>query len=135
MVLLPTLQSFSQNIDSVWVEVINGDTLVVMTPSKARFLASNLIDKDSCIDKNSYLEEKIKNQENIIKGDKKQITSLNKDINLVENQLKKEVEKGNIVKEQLSLEKETSKKFKLQKHTWGFAGILIGLVTGVILSL
>lgn len=138
MALWLTLPTFSQTTDTVWVEVIHGDTLLVMTPEKGREIAADLITGDSCCAKVQYLEKRIDNYLVIIQGDSIALNSLELDLEKAIEQQEKLREQKGVIKERLEISESEKKRFRRQRFMWGLSsgmgGVLIGIVTGAILT-
>ena len=137
-VLWLTSLTFSQTTDTVWVEILHGDTVLVMTPEKGREIAADLIAGDSCCVKVQYLEKKIDNYLVIIQGDSIALSNLELDLEKAIEQQEKLGEQKDIVEERLEISESEKKRFRRQRFMWGASGgafgVLIGIVTGIILT-
>lgn len=136
--LLLTSQCFSQTTDTVWVEVRNGDTIVVMSPNKARDLASDLIKGDSCCARVQYLEDKIVIYQNIIEGDSNHIINLESDLLNCDSQNQIQEQQQSVLRKRLDISIENEKRYKRQRWIIGGStlagGVLIGIIVGVLVK-
>lgn len=132
LVMLLPLQVFSQaDKDSVWVEIRDKDTLLVMTLEKGESISSELIEKDSCIAANKYLETKVTHLEREINLDLLEITNLNQSLDYSNTQIIILKENDSLRIEQIKIIEDQFKKERRKKILWGTLGTLGGLGVGI----
>lgn len=103
-----------------------------MTPLKAREIANDLIEGDSCCDKSAYLEDKVSVMSQVILGDSLDLINSNKNLIVCEQQAGKYRIKEILFKQEIDIRKAELKRVKSQRIKIGIGGGLVGFLLGVI---
>ena len=127
--------SIPNHSDSVWATILDGDTVLVMSPERGKIISNQLIEGDSCCSHSEYLEKKQVKLLEVIRLENLSVTTLKNELELSVLQQQKLSENLDLYGEKYKIQQDMYIQEKKKKTIWGITGTGVGVVGGIILGI